>query len=155
MQYTRLNSKYIGDKITSWNIYRSPIMRSLRNFFFKFLFGDDLKQQKLFLCWVDFSKGPSKVLSCQMCLVSYDKLTMFFSQLWVSVISCRAFLWVLIEDLGPHEDLFCKMVLIWSSLEHQFLLCSLSSWSSMTMKKVCRFLVWHKGSLHFLVRGGS
>ena len=42
------------------------------------MFGDHLKQQKLFLRWMDFSKVPSKVLSCPMCLVSYDKLTMFF-----------------------------------------------------------------------------
>ena len=51
----------------------------------------------------------------------------------------RAILWVFIEDLGPHEDLFCEMVLIWSSLEHQLLICSLSSWSGMNRKKVCRF----------------
>jgi hypothetical protein len=53
----------------------------------------------------------------------------------------RAFLWVLIEDLSPNEDLFCEVVLIWSSLKHQVLICSLSSWSGMTMKKVCRFLI--------------
>ena len=48
-------------------------MRSL-----KFLFGDNLKQQKLFWYWMDFSKVPSKVLSCPMCLVSFDKVTTFF-----------------------------------------------------------------------------
>ena len=58
----------------------------------------------------------------------------------VTVVIVRAFLWVLIEDLGPHEDLFCEMVLIWSSLEHQVLICSSSSWSGMTLKKVCIFL---------------
>ncbi len=42
------------------------------------MFGDNLKPQKLFLCWVDFSKVPNKFLSCPMCLVSYDKLTVFF-----------------------------------------------------------------------------
>ena len=57
-----------------------------------------------------------------------------------SVPMFRAFLWVLIEDIGPHEDLFCEMVLIWSSLEHQVLICSSSSWSGMTLKKVCIFL---------------
>ena len=55
---------------------------------------------------------------------------------------CRAFVQVLIQDLGPPEDLFCEIVLIWSSLEHKVLICSLSSWSGMKMKKVCRFLSW-------------
>ena len=58
-------------------------MRSLREVFN--LFGDNLKQQKLFLCWMDFSKVPSKLLSCPMCLVSYDKLTMFFPAVGLGV----------------------------------------------------------------------
>ena len=63
-------------------------MRSLRKvFFFKFLFGDNLIEQKLFLCWMDFSKVPSKVLSCSMCLVSYDKLTMFFPAVTLVVVT--------------------------------------------------------------------
>ena len=45
---------------------------------FSFMFGDNLKQQKLFFRWMDLSKVSSKVLSRPMCLVSYDKLTMFF-----------------------------------------------------------------------------
>ena len=66
---------------------------------------------------------------------------------YVYILSCRyvyrAFLQVLNEDPGPHEDLFCEIVLIWSlSLEHQVLIWSLSSWTGMKMKKVCRFLSW-------------
>ena len=86
----------------------------------------------------------------------------------------RAFLRVVIEDLGPHEDLFYKIVLIWSLLDHQVLISSLSSWSGMAGKKwwgvyisvevlhfivrgvVVRFLTrwmifFFKGSLHFLL----
>ena len=61
---TWLNSTYVyRGKVISWNINRGPIMRSLRKVFF--LFRDNLKQQKLFLWWVDLSKVPSKVLSCR------------------------------------------------------------------------------------------
>ena len=70
------------------------------------MFGDNLQQQKLFMCWMYFSKVPSKVLSCPLRLVSYDKLTMFFpavpARADLALLGVRA-------ELHTHTVCVCSM----------------------------------------------
>ena len=69
------------------------------------------------------------------------------------MLICRAFLWVLIEDLGPHEDLFCEMVLIGASSPHsQFVQLVRHDLEESVYIFV---MVLQQGTLHFLVRGAG
>ena len=68
---------------------------------------EEAARMQLVLDWTQVRGGAKRV-----------NLVNFFWLVDSISIKFRAFLWVLIEDLGPHEDLFCEIVLIGAPSPH-------------------------------------